>query len=141
MTTFLDTSVIIAALWRDHPGHAASLARLADATPAATACAAHSLAEVYAVTTRLPIRPPVLPEHAMLFIADIRHRTRIVPLDEEGYVAVLTRASERGIAGGRIYDAILLECARRSGAGEVLTWNVADFRDIAPDLEGIIRTP
>ncbi len=141
MITFLDTSVLIAALWQDHPGHTASLGRLVGATPSTTACAAHSLAEVYAVTTRLPIRPPVRPQHAMLFIADIRSRARIVPLDEQGYAAALSRASERGIAGGRIYDALLLESARRSNAGEILTWNVSDFRKIAPDLESIIRTP
>jgi len=141
MTTFLDTSVLIAALWRGHPGHAPSLARYVGATPATTACAAHSLAEVYAVTTRLPIRPRVQPEHALLFITYIRARMRIVPLDEPGYIGALSRASDRGIAGGRVYDALLLECARRCGAGEILTWNVSDFRRIAPDLESIIRTP
>ncbi|GAC1639669.1 MAG: hypothetical protein NVS9B14_20930 [Candidatus Acidiferrum sp.] len=50
-------------------------------------------------------------------------------------------AAERGIAGGRVYDALLLQCARKSKAEIIYTWNLKHFQAIAPDLTKRMRTP
>ena len=68
MKVFLDTSVMVAAFWGDHKDHDSSLRLFADATPATTACGLHSLAEVYATMTALPVRPVPAPEQVLLFI-------------------------------------------------------------------------
>jgi predicted nucleic acid-binding protein len=141
MRQFFDTSVLVAAFWGDHPQHAASLSVFAGATKAEAACAAHSLAEVYAVMTRLPVKPAILPDQALLFVQEMRDRLTLIPLEEADYSAALQQAAERGIAGGRIYDALLLQCAAKAGAEIIYTWNVGDFQRLAPDLAGRIRTP
>lgn len=138
---FLDTSVLVAAHLGDHPHHGPSLALLSSATKATAGCAAHSLAEVYSVLTRLPVRPMILPEQAMLFVSDIRDRLALTSLDEAAYIDALASAARRGIVGGQIYDALLLQCAVRSGADRIYTWNVRHFQRIAPDLAARIRTP
>ena len=71
----------------------------------------------------------------------MRDRLTLIPLEEADYSAALQQAAERGIAGGRIYDALLLQCAAKAGAEIIYTWNVGDFQRLAPDLAGRIRTP
>ena len=56
MKAFFDTSVLVAVFWEDHPRHQASLDLFYDARKKEAACAVHTLAEVYAVMTRLPVR-------------------------------------------------------------------------------------
>lgn len=141
MSSFFDTSVLVAAFWGDHPNHSASLRLLAGASKSNAACGAHSLAEVYAVMTRLPVKPAIFPEQAMLFVQEILARLTIVCLEEADYMTALQQAAEQGVSGGRIYDGLLLQCARKVDANTVYTWNVADFRRIAPDLVDRIRTP
>lgn len=138
---FFDTSALIAAFWGDHPNHAISVRLFGRATRADSMCAAHSLAEVYAVTTRLPVKPAIRPEQAMLFVQETIARLMIVPLEEPDYIAVLQEATERGVGGGRIYDALIAQCARKAGARTIYTWNVRDFERVAPDLADRIKTP
>ena len=78
-----------------------------------TACAAHSLAEVYAVMTALPVRPTIPLDQALLFLEQIHETVTIVALRENEYLKNIRAASEPGIAGGRIYDALLLAAARK----------------------------
>ena len=42
--------------------------------------------------------------------------------------------SERALGGGKVYDALLIECARHSQADRIYTFNLGDFRRLAPDL-------
>ena len=70
MKALLDSSVLVAAHLPAHPDHLASSAWLRQATVGAyeLIVAAHSLAEVYAVLTRLPLRPPISPKAARQFL-------------------------------------------------------------------------
>lgn len=141
MKFFLDTSVMIAAFWGDHPGHEASLKIFTEATRETGACGVHSLAEVYAVMTALPVRPVLAPEQVFLFVQQVPERLAVIMLDQGEYLEVARALSDRGLASGSIYDALLLACARKSGAEAIYTWNVKHFRQIAPDLLDRIRTP
>lgn len=141
MKAFFDTSVLVAVFWGDHVHHAGSLKVFAEATPADSACAAHSLAEVYAVLTRLPVKPPIGSDQALLFHQDILDRLAIVSLDAEGYDNAIRTAAGRGVKGGRLYDALLLACAAACDAAVIYTWNVTDFRALAPELAERIREP
>ena len=132
---------MIAAFWGDHALHATSLRVFVEANRQAGACGIHSLAEVYAVITALPARPPLAPEQAFLLVEQISQRLTVVALDEAEYRNAIRDLADRGLGGGRVYDALLLACARKSQAETIYTWDEKHFRQIAPDLAGRIRTP
>jgi predicted nucleic acid-binding protein len=138
---FLDTSVMVAAFWGDHRDHDASLRVFAQATPATAACGIHSLAEVYATMTALPVRPLLAPEQVFLFVQQITERLTPIALEASEYLETIRKLSERQISSGQIYDALLLACARKSEAAVIYTWDVKHFRKIAPDLAERIQTP
>ena len=138
---FLDTSVLVAAFWGDHINHESSLEIFATASKTNAACSAHSVAEVYSVTTTLPVRPLVSPDQVILFLEQLREKIAIIPLSAEEYFKTVRNAGELGVTGRRIYDALLLAAARKVQAKNVYTWNVRHFRQLAPDLERRIRTP
>lgn len=141
MTEFFDTSVLVAAFWRGHPQHEASLDLVSAASRARSACGLHSLAEVYATMTALPVKNGIPPDQAVLFAQEMRERMTLVALDPEEYYATILAASERGLASGRIYDALLLRCAAKVEAEVIYTWNLKHFRAIDPARAERIRTP
>ena len=81
------------------------------------------------------------PERVLLFVDEIRLRLRPVPLSPEEHFETIRDAADRGFAGGRIYDALFLRCARKCQAQTIYTWNLKHFRALAPDLAERIRTP
>ena len=141
MRRFFDTSVLIAVFYGDHPAHQAAIQRYRDANPKTAFCAAHSVVELYAVMTRLPVRPAIAPEQCMLFVNDLRERFTLVGLTGAEYVATVARAAKAGLPGGKVYDALILACAGKAGAEVVYTLNANDFERIAPDLAGRIQSP
>jgi len=141
MKEFFDTSVLIAAFWGGHPDHQASVKRLGSATRKQSACGIHTLAEVYAAMTALPVRPMIPPEQALLFVKEVRDRLTPISLDEKEYFAAIEKAGERGFTSGRIYDALRLSCAAKAQAQTIYTWNLKYFRDIAAELANRMRTP
>jgi predicted nucleic acid-binding protein len=138
---FFDTSVLMAAFWGGHVHHGASIKRFAAASKQNSACAAHSVAEVYAGMTALPVRPPIPPEQAWLFIEEMQRRLTFVALGAEEYLETIRRAATQGLASGRVYDALLLHCAAKAKVQVIYTWNLKHFQSIAPELAGHMRTP
>ncbi len=142
MKAFFDSSVLVAAFHGAHVGHEHSLAAIRTATKKTAFCAVHTLAEVYSVMTRLPVRPRIAPSQGLLFVESIRERFTTVALSDREYFAVIAGAAERGVSGGKIYDALILRCAEKAQAEVIFTWNLADFRLLAGDeLAARIRTP
>ncbi|HEX5233932.1 MAG TPA: PIN domain-containing protein [Silvibacterium sp.] len=141
MTTFFDTSVFVSACQRNHECHAWSLNAFASANKTSAACSAHSLAEVYAVTTGMPREYKVAPEDASLFLRQISERCQLIALDAEEYLAAVDSVVHKQLPGGIIYDALLVACARKSQADRILTWNLKHFKLLAPDLAERIITP
>jgi predicted nucleic acid-binding protein len=138
---FFDTSVLVAAFLRTHPHHEPSIQRFAAAERQSSACAIHTLAELYSALTALPVKPSIPPEQGLLFIQEVRKRLTPVSLDPEEYFATIEQAADRGLTSGRIYDALLLACAAKSKAKTIYTWNLKHFQSIAPHLAHIIQTP
>ena len=64
-----------------------------------------------------------------------------VELKTQDYAAVLSVAAERGWRGGSIYDALILQCARKAEPERIYTFNLKDFRRLAPDLTDRICIP
>jgi predicted nucleic acid-binding protein len=138
---FFDTSVLIATFWRGHVHHEASILLFASASKTQSACALHSLAEVYAGMTALPVKPPVPSEQALLFVQEVQKRLTLVSLGESEYFETIQRVAELGFTSGRIYDALLLRSAVKCRAKTIYTWNLKHFCALAPELAPIIRTP
>lgn len=139
--SFFDTSVLIAAHDSGRPGHEESLSLMQRATQSDCSCAAHSLAEFYSVLSRLPGGKKQRPELASALVEDVATRVTVVALSAEQYLEALRTAARLRIAGGTIYDALLLACARKVNAEHIYTWNVRHFQLVAPDLKERIRTP
>ncbi len=141
MREFFDTSVLVASFWGGHVHHHASVARLGAANKRQSACGIHSLAEVYAVMTSIPVKPSIPPEQALLFVEEVRNRLTLVSLNGEEYFAAIERTAGHGFGSGRVYDALLLACAAKIEARTIYTWNLNHYQALAPELAARIRTP
>ncbi len=141
MKEFFDTSALIAAFWGGHAHHQSSVTRLGAASKKQSACSLHSLAEVYAVMTALPVRPLIPPEQALLFVEEVRDRLTLVSLKSEEYFAAISKTAGRGFGSGRVYDALLLACAEKVRAQTIYTWNLKHYQALAPELAARIQTP
>jgi len=141
LKAFLDTSVLVATFYGDHEHHDESIGLFVRLEKSDGCCAAHSLAEVYSVLTGMPGKHRVSGDEALLFLGNVRERLTLVALNEEEYAASVDGAATKGVTGGAIYDVLLGECALKSGAKAIYTWNVKDFRRLGPEIARRVRTP
>jgi predicted nucleic acid-binding protein len=145
MKLLLDTNVLVAAVIKQHVNHERAFAVLDliqcgkdDGT-----ISAHSLAEMYAVLTKLPAPYRHTPEQALLSIEEnvLKHFTA-VGFSGNDYAALLREAAGNGIQGGTIYDAVLLKNAAKAGVDRVYTLNLKHFQAIAsPEIAAILFVP
>ena len=140
--TFVDTTVLVAAAIRNHVHYERSAALLASIAPATGFCAAHSLAEMFAALTALPLAPRI---HSSDAAAAVRHRAETltsIALTAGEYLRAITEAAERGATTGQVYDALILAAAAKSPAVVIYTWNIRHFERLAgPPLRSRFRTP
>lgn len=144
MRTLFDTSMLIAAVVEGHPAHALAFPWLQHVKAKADAgvVAAHSLAEMYAILTRLPVRPAIPPDMAREIIAvNVLDTCEVVTLSAGDYVTLLNHLADLKIAGGAICDALLLHVAAKAGVDQVVTLNAYDFRRVYPALADKIVSP
>jgi predicted nucleic acid-binding protein len=134
MKVLLDTSVLVAAVVRNHVHHARAFAvldRVQGGKDDGFVCT-HSLAEMYAVLTSLPPPSRHTPQEAMLSVQEnVEKHFKITPLDGAAYSAVIREAALSGIRGCTIYDALLLKCAANAGVARVFTFNLRHFQAVA----------
>lgn len=145
MRVFLDTNVLVAAVIKQHIDHERSFLVL-DRVQAAQdegAISAHSLAEMYAVMTKLPVPYRHTPEQALLSIEEnILKYFKTVSFTGNDYASLLREAAGTGIQGGTIYDAILLKSAAKAGVDRIYTLNLKHFQAIAPaDIVASLSAP
>jgi predicted nucleic acid-binding protein len=136
MRWYFDTSVLVAAAVARHVHNSRALGLLETMHKSKHTgyLSTHSLTEVYSVLTRTPFRPAVRPTEALNAIEDqILNSMTLVSLDETEYVDIVRRAAREGWIGGRIHDAIHLQCAAKMKCDRVYTFNVRDFRAVAPE--------
>jgi predicted nucleic acid-binding protein len=144
LIVFLDTSVLVASLVKHHPHHARAMPVIREVLKGGDRghVAAQGLAETYAVLTSLPVAPRIGPEAAAkLLTENVLPRFRAVALTSREYDRVVTSVAAAGVAGGAVYDAIQLECARKSAAERIYTFNLTHFRRLAPALAERISAP
>jgi predicted nucleic acid-binding protein len=144
MKIFCDTSVLVAAAVRSHEHYTRAFGvveRVASKKDRGV-IGVHSLAEMYAVLTRLPVIPRIQPGEAAKIVSDnvVRH-FQMQPLTAREYTASVSAAAENGVIGGAIYDVLLLAAARKIKPDRIYTFNVAEFKRLGPDLHDFIAAP
>jgi predicted nucleic acid-binding protein len=92
---------------------------------------ANVLLETFAVLTRLPAPFRVKPEIAREALAATLPGSgmEVSPLDCLQAMQNVDRAS---LAGGKVYDAAIAECAVRCGASLMLTFDASDYSRVRP---------
>lgn len=136
MRIFCDTNILIAAFLRQHPQHQAArpVIERVKAGKDEAYLAAHSLAESYAVLTRLPGLNRVAPIVAWQLISENTLKDFVlVTLTATEYSKTIEGAAINGIEGGKVYDALLLAAAIKSGAERIYTFNVRHFQSMAEE--------
>lgn len=145
MTSILfDTSVLVASFISSHPKHSQAISWLKRARKKELTwyVSTHSLAELYAVLTRLPISPKVSSLQAQLLLEkNILDSAKIVALTTEDYLQVIKQVAELGLVGGIIYDAVMLKAAQKVKAQKILTFNLRDFQRLTPENPNCIISP
>ena len=128
-----DTSTFIAAFCAWHEHHESALKALATAEKREPlVVAVPVLIETYAVLTRLPAPHRLAPRSAADLIHGNLYSSELVALQTRGCWKMLADFANKGIAGGRTYDALIVACAVQARARAVLTLNRRDFARIVP---------
>ena len=144
MILFFDTSVLVAGCVRRHPhfSRAHPLLRSVTRGEHEGVISCHSLAETYSALTSLPLQPRISPADADAMIAgNFRQHFRLIPVTSAMYVRAVTACVQHSLPGGKVYDALLIECAREAACERIYTFNTGDFQRIAPDLISRIAAP
>ena len=135
MNWYFDTSVLVSAAVTRHPHNAPALAVLEELVKRKHRgfISAHSLTELYSVLTRTPFKPTLYPSEAWQIIERmVLPHMELVTLTAKEYKEVVHESAVGGWAGGRIHDAVHLRCAQKLNADRIYTFNVKDFRSLAP---------
>ena len=96
--------------------------------------AAHSLAEIYAVLTRLPPPRRLRSEDALTLIEGNWSDTPTVHLTARETWDALRTAPHRNVRGGQMYDTLIATAALKADAAAILTWNQRNFAPFADDI-------
>ncbi len=106
----LDTSVSLPYLVEDHEAHGSVSGRLVNARLGLSGLAAF---ETLSVLTRLPVALRVTPQQAADLLARSFPESVALPVDEA--MRLLAELGRHGIAGGKVYDALVGVAARAAG--------------------------
>lgn len=144
MAVLFDTSVLVAAMVEGHAAHGRCrpwLTRAKD-NEVEGHVNGHSLIELYAVLTTLPVRPGIGPGTARRMIREnVEKRCRVSVLTPRDYAIVADRMAMLDLKGGVIYDALTARAAEKLGVDTLLTLNPGDFRRAWPEGVHVIREP
>jgi predicted nucleic acid-binding protein len=143
MKVLLDTSVLVSAMLSDHVHHVHSQPWLAQAKGGAfeAVVSAHSLAELYAVLTRLPRTPRISPAEASELILENVASYTVVALTGADYKKLIEDLAKIGVSGGAVYDAVIAQAAQLAKVDLLLTLNVNHFQRVWPAGASQVGSP
>lgn len=141
MKALFDTSLLVAGLVEAHPFHDRAFAWLRRARERRLELhiSAHSVAELYAVLTVLPVRPRIAPSTARRLVRDnTEAASSVVTLTAADYDRTVERMATLGLGGGAVYDALIARAAEKASVDKLVTFNVADFERVWPEGRSVI---
>ena len=130
MKILFDSSILIAAFVESHPKHKSALSFLIKAKKKEFEflISSHSILEIYSVLTSAPFKPKITPIIARQLIENnIMNLAETIYLTDKDYFGIIKKMDKSNLSGGIVYDAILVECALKVKADEILTLNTRDF--------------
>jgi len=81
-------------------------------------------------------------EAARIVTDNLLPHVEAVPVNKKDYLEALATMKDGGWSGAKIYDALLLCCAAKCSGDRIYTFNLADFRLLAPaSLRGKVCAP
>ena len=137
MTRYLcDTSVLIAAVssWHEHHSRTHAEIELRERSDEQLVIATHSLAETYAVLTRLPAPFRLRTADALALIERNWGDTPAVHLTAPEIWDALHEAQRRTVTGGQMYDVLIAVAALKARASTIVTWNVRHYAAFSPAI-------
>ena len=117
MDIFFDTTVLVAASVQSHPHYTQAKSALLRVTAGHDKgfMGLHSIAEVFAALTRLPVQPRIHPvEAARIVTENILPHFELLSSGKEDYLEALNTMASGGWIGAKIYDVRC--CTARQGA-------------------------
>jgi predicted nucleic acid-binding protein len=143
MKVLFDTSVLVAAFEASHPRHAVCLPWLqrAQSQEIDGYFSTHTLAELYSVLTRLPVRPTITPTIAQRLIDENLNLLVVIPLTADDYQQAIARMVRLNLPGGGIFDALIAQAALQAEVDILLTLNPNHFTRLGEDLAQQVRVP
>ena len=137
MTRYLcDTSALVAAVssWHEHHDRTCVEIERRERSNEQLVIAAHSLAETYAVLTRLPAPHRLRAADAIALIERNWRDTLIMHLTGIEMWNALHEAQRRTLIGGQMYDVLIAVAALKAEASTIITWNVRHYEAFAPSI-------
>jgi predicted nucleic acid-binding protein len=137
LSCLVDTSCLVALTCAAHEHHEATRTDLDErsARRERLLVAAHSLAEAYAVLTRLPPPFRLAPGVAIEALLTDWRREQAITLTATEVWTTLGELPAAGVSGGRTYDALIAACARKARVRTVLTWNTKHFESLGDGFD------
>ncbi|MBA3920496.1 MAG: PIN domain-containing protein, partial [Nostocaceae cyanobacterium] len=116
MKVLFDTSVLVAAFEVSHIKHGVCLPWLQQAQEKEIDgyFSTHTLAELYSVLTRLPVRPTISTAAAQRLIGDNLPLLEAIPLTADDYQQAIACMVELNLPGGGIFDALIAQAALKA---------------------------
>ncbi len=142
MRTLFDTSVLVAALVKEHPQHNTARPWLEQAhnTPDTGLVSTHTLAELYSVLTRLPRQPKLQPQEVQVLLMSL-YPLEKVSLGWPDYHLAIKNLVTLQLSGGIIFDALIAQAAIKAKADQLLTLNPRDFQRLGPSIAALVVVP
>ncbi|MCU0538252.1 MAG: PIN domain-containing protein [Hydrococcus sp. Prado102] len=143
MKVLFDTSVLVAAFEVSHPRHIVCLPWLQQVQEEEVDgyISTHTLAELYSVLTRLPIRPPISPVLAQRLLDENLQLFAAIPLAADDYQQAIARMVRLNLPGGGIFDALIAQAALKAEVDLLLTLNPSHFTRLGQDLAQRVQVP
>lgn len=143
MKVLFDTNIFVAAMIESHPNHPISLPWIQKVRSKEIIgyISTHSIAELYAVITWLPLLNSINPRQAQEIIINNLETFNTINLGSNDYLEVLENVSQLNIVGGGIYDAIIAQAALKVNVDILLTLNPKHFTRLGENITRIIRDP
>jgi predicted nucleic acid-binding protein len=141
---FIDTNIVIAKTVVTHQHHlnADQFLRQAQSRRWTPVMSAHGIVEIFSVLTRAPYQPRISATHVWHMLQkSVLPWFEIETLTKNDYLNLIRESAMQDWTGGRIYDAIHIQIARKAKCDRIYTFDVRHFRSIAPDLSDRIMAP
>jgi predicted nucleic acid-binding protein len=135
-----DTSVLVAGMVSRHPKFRVAHGLLEQVATGKIAglVSTHSIAESFAVLTRLPHKPMIGPQDARRLLETNLAAFEKIPLTEHDYFGVIERLESLQFSGGAIYDALIAQAALKAKAECLYSFNSAHFVRLGADVARLV---